>query len=141
MQEESGTNVLPILHELQTSKTPPTFHRTNKFTEGFQAIMDSYGVSAYQEINPGLFAVVTFPFLFAVMFGDIGHGCILVMAALYWIIREKTLAKQDNGEVRSCYHCGGQDDEANHGNDADRWTILLVRFCRRFWNPLSPHQC
>jgi V-type H+-transporting ATPase subunit a len=62
--------------------------------------MDSYGVSAYQEINPGLFAVVTFPFLFAVMFGDIGHGFIILFAALYMILREKTLAKQDNGEVR-----------------------------------------
>ncbi|TEB31325.1 H+-ATPase subunit [Coprinellus micaceus] len=104
--EESGTSVPPILHELQTSKTPPTFHRTNKFTEGFQAIMDSYGVSAYQEINPGLFAVVTFPFLFAVMFGDIGHGFIILFAALYMILREKTLAKQDNGEIIGQYFFG-----------------------------------
>ena len=66
--------------------------------------MDSYGVSAYQEINPGLFAVVTFPFLFAVMFGDIGHGFIILFAALYMIAREKTLGKQDNGEVSvSCF--------------------------------------
>ncbi|KAF5324690.1 hypothetical protein D9611_004100 [Ephemerocybe angulata] len=97
--EESGTSVPPILHELQTSKTPPTFHRTNKFTEGFQAIMDSYGISAYQEINPGLFAITTFPFLFAVMFGDIGHGFIILIAAVYMILREKAMAKQDNGEI------------------------------------------
>lgn len=62
--------------------------------------MDSYGISAYQETNPGLFAVATFPFLFAVMFGDIGHGALLFFAALYMIIRERTLAKQDLGEVR-----------------------------------------
>jgi len=62
--------------------------------------MDSYGISAYQETNPGLFAVAIFPFLFAVMFGDIGHGALLFFAALYMIIRERTLAKQDLGEVR-----------------------------------------
>ncbi|KAG7453083.1 V0/A0 complex, 116-kDa subunit of ATPase [Guyanagaster necrorhizus] len=97
--EESGTSVPPILHELRTSKTPPTFNRTNKFTEGFQTIMDSYGIAAYQEVNPGLFAIVTFPFLFAVMFGDIGHGFIIFSAALYMILAERRLSKADLGEI------------------------------------------
>ena len=61
--------------------------------------MDSYGTSAYQEVNPGLFAIVTFPFLFAVMFGDIGHGAIIFTAALYMILAERKLAKSDLGEV------------------------------------------
>ena len=87
----------PILHELRTNKTPPTFHRTNKFTEG---IMDSYGIATYQEVNPGLFAVVTFPFLFAVMFGDIGHGFITFAFALGLITFERKLVKVDLGEVR-----------------------------------------
>ena len=89
----------PILHELRTNKTPPTFHRTNKFTEGFQTIMDSYGIATYQEVNPGLFAVVTFPFLFAVMFGDIGHGLLTTMFALGMIMFERKLARVDLGEV------------------------------------------
>lgn len=29
---------------------------------------------SYKEVNPGIFTTVTFPFLFGVMFGDIGHG-------------------------------------------------------------------
>ena len=61
--------------------------------------MDSYGTAAYQEVNPGLFAIVTFPFLFAVMFGDIGHGAIIFAAALYMILAERKLAKSDLGEV------------------------------------------
>jgi V-type H+-transporting ATPase subunit a len=89
----------PILRELPTNKTPPTFHRTNKFTEGFQTIMDSYGIATYQEVNPGLFAVVTFPFLFAVMFGDIGHGLITLIFALGMITFERKLARVDLGEV------------------------------------------
>jgi V-type H+-transporting ATPase subunit a len=61
--------------------------------------MDSYGIATYQEVNPGLFAVVTFPFLFAIMFGDIGHGFMIFIAALYMILAERKLAKSDLGEV------------------------------------------
>ncbi|KAG1819714.1 V-type ATPase, V0 complex, 116kDa subunit family [Suillus subaureus] len=104
--EESGTSVVPILQELDTNKTPPTFTRTNKFTEGFQTIMDAYGIATYQEVNPGLFAIVTFPFLFAVMFGDIGHGLIIFFAALYMIFQEKKWARQELDEILGQFFYG-----------------------------------
>eukprot|EP01052_Picozoa_sp_SAG31_P007817 SAG31_NODE_379_length_16485_cov_3.654583_6_plen_240_part_00 len=37
------------------------------------------------------YTIVTFPFLFAVMFGDAGHGLLLLMLALYFIYNEKKL--------------------------------------------------
>ncbi len=33
----------------------------------------------HKEINPAVFAIVTFPFLFGVMFGDVGHGSLLFL--------------------------------------------------------------
>ena len=42
-----------MLQQIPTSETPPTYHKTNKFTGGFQAIVDAYGVAAYREVNPG----------------------------------------------------------------------------------------
>lgn len=49
-------------------------------------------VAKYQEANPGVYTIVTFPFLFAVMFGDWGHGICLFLATLYFIVREKKLS-------------------------------------------------
>jgi V-type H+-transporting ATPase subunit a len=85
--------VPPILNELRTYEDPPTYHRLNKFTMGFQALIDSYGVAKYKEVNPGLFTIITFPFLFGVMFGDWGHGCFMLLAALLMVLREKQLDK------------------------------------------------
>ena len=46
------------------------------------------------------YTIITFPFLFAVMFGDAGHGLIMATFALCLIIFEKKLANfKRGGEV------------------------------------------
>uniref|UniRef100_A0AAY4AJ83 V-type proton ATPase subunit a n=1 Tax=Denticeps clupeoides TaxID=299321 RepID=A0AAY4AJ83_9TELE len=79
--EQSGCTLSPVLNRIETSRTPPTFNRTNVFTSGFQNIVDAYGIGEYQEMNPAPYTIVTFPFLFAVMFGDCGHGLIMTAFA------------------------------------------------------------
>uniref|UniRef100_A0A672MN74 V-type proton ATPase subunit a n=1 Tax=Sinocyclocheilus grahami TaxID=75366 RepID=A0A672MN74_SINGR len=89
--ERSGSTVPSILNRMQTKQTPPTYNKTNKFTSGFQNIVDAYGIGTYREINPAPYTIITFPFLFAVMFGDMGHGVLMTCAALYLVIRERHL--------------------------------------------------
>lgn len=96
---DSNSQVNAIFQVLHTRELPPTYFRTNKFTSSFQGIIDSYGVAKYQEANPTVYSVVTFPFLFAVMFGDWGHGICLLLAALYFIIREKKLSSQKLDDI------------------------------------------
>ncbi|KAM9745147.1 V-type proton ATPase 116 kDa subunit a isoform 3-T6 [Menidia menidia] len=94
--EKSGSTVPSILNRMQTKQTPPTYNKTNKFTSGFQNIVDAYGIGSYREINPAPYTVITFPFLFAVMFGDLGHGTLMTCAALYFVLRESRLMAQKN---------------------------------------------
>uniref|UniRef100_A0A665SUI5 V-type proton ATPase subunit a n=1 Tax=Echeneis naucrates TaxID=173247 RepID=A0A665SUI5_ECHNA len=89
--EKSGSTVPSILNRMQTKQTPPTYNKTNKFTSGFQNIVDAYGIGSYREINPAPYTIITFPFLFAVMFGDLGHGVLMTCAALYLVLRESRL--------------------------------------------------
>lgn len=93
VNNRAGLSVPSIINEIRTNKTPPTYQKTNKFTEGFQTIINAYGTCKYQEANPGLPTIVTFPFLFAVMFGDMGHGFLMVCAAAAMIYWEKPLKK------------------------------------------------
>ena len=51
--ERSGSSVSPVLNSIQTKEAPPTYNRTNKFTLGFQELVDAYGVASYREMNPG----------------------------------------------------------------------------------------
>ncbi|KAL3539012.1 hypothetical protein ACH5RR_002378 [Cinchona calisaya] len=96
---DSNSQVGAILRVLHTREAPPTYFRTNKVTSAFQEIVDAYGVAKYQEANPGVFTIVTFPFLFAVMFGDWGHGICLLVTTLYLIIRERKYSSQKLGDI------------------------------------------
>jgi vacuolar-type H+-ATPase subunit I/STV1 len=102
---KSGATVQTVLNVVKTRETPPTYFKSTKLTAGFQAIVDAYGMASYQEFNPAVFTVVTFPFLFGVMFGDIGHGVMMALAGGLLCLFEKRLAAAANDEMfGTLYH-------------------------------------
>jgi V-type H+-transporting ATPase subunit a len=97
--QRSGALVPSILSVIPTDELPPTHFETTKYTKAFHEIVAAYGVAHYREINPGTFTIVTFPFLFAVMFADVGHGIFLLAFALILIRNEKNLTGKKLNEI------------------------------------------
>ena len=86
------TAVLSDFDELESTK-PPTYLKVNDFTMPFQMIVSEYGVPRYREVNPGLFTIITFPFMFGVMFGDIGHGSLILIVSIWLCLKKDEILK------------------------------------------------
>eukprot|EP00475_Leptophrys_vorax_P011349 TRINITY_DN17861_c0_g1_i3.p1 TRINITY_DN17861_c0_g1~~TRINITY_DN17861_c0_g1_i3.p1 ORF type:complete len:781 (-),score=105.21 TRINITY_DN17861_c0_g1_i3:124-2148(-) len=95
----SKSAVGTIFQSLRSRESPPTFFKTNKFTQAFQNIIDAYGMARYREANPGVFSIITFPFLFAIMFGDWGHGILMLLGALWLVRNEKKFSSQKLDDI------------------------------------------
>ncbi|MCW4054436.1 MAG: hypothetical protein NWE84_05905 [Candidatus Bathyarchaeota archaeon] len=53
-----------------------------RFFEAFEKLTFSLGYPRHEEVNPVLLMAVTFPFLFGIMFADVGQGAILLVVGL-----------------------------------------------------------
>ena len=86
------TAVLSDIEDLGNAN-PPTYLKLNDFTSPFQTIVSEYGIPRYLEVNPGLFTIVTFPFMFGVMFGDIGHGGLILILSIWLCLKKDEILK------------------------------------------------
>jgi V-type H+-transporting ATPase subunit a len=107
--------VVPAGQRGAAGAKPPTYFKTNKFTEAYQLIIDTYGVAKYKEVNPALFSAITFPFCFGVMFGDMGHGFWLFMFASFLLINEDKIAKMERDQLQDLLFGG-------------RYVLILMAF-------------
>ena len=64
----------------------PILHRNPVLLRPFQPLINLYGVPHYREVQPTAFFAVSFLLMFGLMFGDVGHGAML-LAAGYCLFR------------------------------------------------------
>ncbi len=65
---------------------PPTALRGTSTSTAFQPLVNTYGTVPYADLNPSVLAGVAYVVMFGMMFGDVGHGALLLAmgVALAW---------------------------------------------------------
>ncbi|KAK7003907.1 V-type proton ATPase 116 kDa subunit a isoform 1-like isoform X2 [Biomphalaria glabrata] len=106
-EKVSNSTIPTVIQPMHTNESPPSYYNCNRFVKGFQNIVDAYGMSTYGEVNPAPYTCITFPFLFAVMFGDAGHGLIMFLFGLFLVIKEKSIgSKRIANEIANTFFGG-----------------------------------
>jgi V/A-type H+-transporting ATPase subunit I len=73
---------LLIKKEFTNSQDLPTKISNYHFIKPFETITKLYGFPHYDEIDPTPLIAITFPLIFGFMFGDVGHGLVLLTVGL-----------------------------------------------------------
>jgi len=61
---------------------PPTLLAPAPAAEPFRPLLTTYGAVPYADVDPTPFVAVTYCLMFGMMFGDVGDGALIVLAAL-----------------------------------------------------------
>lgn len=69
----------------------PTKLRQNWLLKPFNQLIGQFGLPQYGEYDPGILFALSYTLMFGMMFGDIGHGGVIVVAALLFIRRMPAL--------------------------------------------------
>ncbi|MHA1986380.1 MAG: V-type ATP synthase subunit I [Promethearchaeota archaeon] len=87
------------------SETPSVMKNVS-FFRPFETITKMYGTPTYSEIDPTPILAFTFPILFGLMFGDIGHGLTLIFAGLIGTIILRKKSRDTRNMAWIIFYCG-----------------------------------
>jgi V/A-type H+-transporting ATPase subunit I len=79
--EAVGTSVVTLPHPGHA--TAPTLVAGSAVSRPFGPLVETYATVPYADIDPAMFAGLTYVLMFGMMFGDVGHGLVLAGLGLY----------------------------------------------------------
>jgi V/A-type H+-transporting ATPase subunit I len=81
--EESAVDELEqFRQEVKQIEKVPSLLIPKKIFKPFKLLVNLYGTTGYSEIDPTPIVAFTYPLLFGLMFGDLGHGLTLLLTGL-----------------------------------------------------------
>ena len=90
IEEEAPTTTIMVEDTKDITYTGirvPTLLKNNPLFRAFQDIVAMYSLPSYGEIDPSPIVAISFVLFFGFMFGDIGHGIMLYLAAVLMVKR------------------------------------------------------
>ena len=102
--DDSLDQTILLKEEVTGSENPPTKIQNHSFIKPFETITKLYGLPHYDEIDPTPLIAITFPLLFGFMFGDAGHGIVLLAVglALGLLIKKDEGMRNFSGILAAC---------------------------------------
>jgi V/A-type H+/Na+-transporting ATPase subunit I len=77
---------MEVLKADPNRRSVPSLVRSPRWLQPFEELVTTFGLSSYNELDPTLIVTVSFLIMYGMMFGDLGHGLLLLLAGL-WLRR------------------------------------------------------
>ncbi len=93
-EEAPGTMIIveSSMEKAREGRKIPVRLKNLPFVRNFQDIVALYSLPSYGESDPSLLVALSFCFFFGFMFGDVGHGIMLIVGAM--ILEKKNLVQR-----------------------------------------------
>ncbi len=87
--------------ERNLDEEPPSKYSVPRRLEVFKTVSELYGPPSYREVIPIYLTAITFPLIFGLMFPDLGHGIVLLIAGLvfYRVLGRTSKGYRELGEI------------------------------------------
>ncbi|MEZ4657034.1 MAG: V-type ATPase 116kDa subunit family protein [Caldilineaceae bacterium] len=80
--------IIEVLEPDEARLQVPTLLRNPPVLAAFEGLVTTFGLPAYNELDPTPLVGLTFVLMYGMMFGDIGHGLLLVLVGLWLRYRQ-----------------------------------------------------
>ncbi len=84
----------------------PVLLKHPSFFKPFEMLVSNYGLPEYKVIDPTFFFALTFLVMFGMMFGDVGHGGVLLLIGAWLGFRPKRKSESVALVGRLAFYCG-----------------------------------